>query len=116
MRYLLDTNAVTGLANHRTHFANRVREVRRRGDQIGTCEPVIAELFFGLELSQSREANLARLRRTLSQIKTWPFDRAAAERYGQVAADLRRRGSNAGRRHDDRRHRPDIAGLLRGYV
>ena len=91
-RYLLDSNAVSALISRRPPFADRVREARSRGDRIGTCEPVIAELFFGLEFSSSREENAVRLRRALSQIKSWPFNRAAAQAFGQIAAELRRRG------------------------
>lgn len=91
-RYLLDSNAVTAFINHRLPLADRVREARRRGDRIGTCEPVIAELFYGLEFSSSREVNTVRLERALSRLKSWPFDREAAKTYGRIAAELRRRG------------------------
>lgn len=91
-RYLLDSNAVSAFIPRRKSFAERLREARRRGDRIGTCEPVIAELLNGLELSASREENTIRLRRALSQIKSWPFNRAAAQAFGRIAADLRRRG------------------------
>jgi tRNA(fMet)-specific endonuclease VapC len=49
-------------------------------------------LFFGVEASATREANLARLKRALSQIVCWPFDRGAAEEYGRLAAILKRTG------------------------
>ena len=67
-RYLLDSNAVSALASRRDPLASRAVEARLRGDKIGTCEPVIAELFFGLEFSSSRDANTVRLERTLTQI------------------------------------------------
>jgi tRNA(fMet)-specific endonuclease VapC len=35
---------------------------------------------------------MGRLRRALSGIVCWPFDRAAAEEYGRLAAELRRIG------------------------
>lgn len=91
-RYLLDSNAVSALVDHRGNVPERVREARMRGDRIGTCEPVVAELFYGLESSSSREENLARLQRGLSRIRSWPFDRAAAREYGRIAAELRRLG------------------------
>jgi tRNA(fMet)-specific endonuclease VapC len=69
-----------------------VREARTRGARIGTCEPVVAELFYGLEFSASRDENVLRLRRGLKKIKCWPFDRAAAETYGRLAAELKRIG------------------------
>jgi tRNA(fMet)-specific endonuclease VapC len=91
-RYLLDSNAVSSFINRRDPLARRVREVRERGDRIGTCEPVIAELYYGVEFSATRDENIARLERGLSQIRSWPFDRQAARKYGIIAAELRRRG------------------------
>ena len=91
-RYLLDSNAVTSLINPRELFVDRVRAARLQGGRIGTCEPVVAELFYGLELSASRDLNLIRLRRALSRLACWPLDRRASEQFGLLAAELRRRG------------------------
>jgi len=91
-RYLLDSNAVNALADQRQPAIQRAAEARGRGDRIGTCEPVIADLYYGLEFSSSRAENLVRLERTLSRLSSWPFDRQAAREYGRLAADLRRRG------------------------
>ena len=91
-RYLLDSNAVTSLINHRDPLIRRIRAARLSGGRIGTCEPVVAELCYGLELSQSRDLNFVRLRRALSGLSCWPLDRPASEQYGRIAADLRRRG------------------------
>lgn len=91
-RYLLDSNGVNAFVNHHAPFAQRLRIVRERGDRIGTCEPVIAELYYGLEFSASREENTILLERGLTQIRCWPFDRKAAQQYALIAADVRRRG------------------------
>lgn len=80
-RYLLDTGAMGDLINH-----------RRNGARIGTCMPVVGELFFGIEASATRDKNLPRLIRALSRTVCWPFDRDAAEEYGRLAAELRRIG------------------------
>ncbi|MFI5459687.1 MAG: type II toxin-antitoxin system VapC family toxin [Isosphaerales bacterium] len=91
-RYLLDTNMVGHFIDRRRGVDARVREARARGAVIGTCVPVVAELFFGVEFSASREINRPRLVRGLSRIRCWPFDRNAAEEYGRLAAELRRIG------------------------
>jgi tRNA(fMet)-specific endonuclease VapC len=91
-RYLLDTNMMGDLINHRRGVDVRVQEARARGAVIGTCMPVVAELFFGVELSSSGAANRPRLLRGLSRVRCWPFDREAAEHYGRLAAELRRIG------------------------
>lgn len=91
-RYLLDSNAVTSLINRREPLIERVRDARRHGFRIGTCEPVVAELCYGLELSSSRDENMIRLRRGLARLICWPLERRASETYGRLAAELRRRG------------------------
>jgi tRNA(fMet)-specific endonuclease VapC len=91
-KFLLDSNAVTSFINNRHPFIDRVETARREGGRIGTCEPVVAELLFGLELSASRETNLVRLRRGLCHLSCWPLDRAASEAYGRLTAELRRTG------------------------
>lgn len=91
-RYLLDSNAVNAFLNRRGSVPDRARAARLRGDRIGTCEPVVAELFYGLEFSSSREENIVRLEHGLSRIRSWPFDRAAARQYGRLAAELKKSG------------------------
>jgi tRNA(fMet)-specific endonuclease VapC len=91
-RFLLDTDIMGDFINHRRGVDVRVEEVRRRGDRIGTCLPVVGELFAGVEGSQSRERNRQRLLLVLTRIPAWPFDRAAAEEFGRIDAELRRIG------------------------
>ena len=91
-RFLLDSNALNAFIGRREPLAHRAGEARARGGRIGTCEPVVAEMYAGLEFSASRARNVERLERAMSGIRCWPFDRAAARAYGRVAADLRRRG------------------------
>ena len=91
-RYLLDTNMMGHFINHRRGVDIKVRQLRSRGIVIGTCEPVVAELYFGIENSATRKENLERLERALSRIRCWPFDRRASRRYGQVATELKRAG------------------------
>ena len=89
-RYLLDSGIMGDFIDRRRGVAEKVRENQRRGGRIGTCMPVVAELFFGVELSSTREENSRRLRRALSRIVCWPLNRDAAEEYGRLAAHLRR--------------------------
>jgi tRNA(fMet)-specific endonuclease VapC len=91
-RFLLDTNAVSALVNRREPIRRRAQEARSRGGRIGTTEPVISELFYGLELSTTRDENIVRMEHGLAGILCWPFNGSAARTYGRLAADLRRRG------------------------
>jgi len=91
-RFLLDSNAVNEMLSKREPFSRQLAEARRIGARIGICEPVVAELLYGIELSHSRDENMIRLGRTLHLLYCWPLDRAASQTYGIVAAELRRIG------------------------
>ena len=91
-RYLLDTGIMGDFINRRRGVDARVRAARQSGARIGTCIPVVGELFYGIELSSTREENLKRLKRALSGIICWPYDRQAAEEYGRLLAEMRRIG------------------------
>jgi tRNA(fMet)-specific endonuclease VapC len=67
-----------------------------RGAILGTCEPVVAEVYFGVENSASREENLRRLRHGLSRVRCWPLDRHASEEFGRLVAALKRTGRLVG--------------------
>jgi tRNA(fMet)-specific endonuclease VapC len=95
-RYLLDTNAMGDLMNRRYDLHLRAAESRRRGAVIGTCDPVVAELFGGIENSASRDDNLVVLRRTLAGLKCWPLDRRASEEFGRLFVVLKRAGRPIG--------------------
>ncbi len=57
-RYLLDTGIMGDFINHRRGVDAEVREARRRGARIGTCMPVVGELFFGVEASGCRKCSV----------------------------------------------------------
>ena len=73
-RYILDTNALSALINHLHGVDLRAQDARRRGAHVGTCVPVVGELFYGLELSTSRDANLKRARTGVKKLKLWPLE------------------------------------------
>ncbi|HEY1858904.1 MAG TPA: type II toxin-antitoxin system VapC family toxin [Gemmataceae bacterium] len=91
-RYLLDTNMAGDLIQKRGKAPERARQARRGGGRIGISVPVMAELYYGVEFSASREKNLQRLRRALAGLTIWPFDEKAAAEFGRLRAELRRRG------------------------
>jgi tRNA(fMet)-specific endonuclease VapC len=95
-RYLLDTGTMGYFVNHRHGVDTHALDVSRKGAKIGTCLPVIAELYFGAEFSDTRDENLKKLRRALTGVVCWPFDLTAAEEYGRIAADLKRHGRIVG--------------------
>ena len=91
-RYLLDTGIMGDFINRRRGVAERVDEARTRGDRVGTCWPVVGELWFGVERSVTRELNRDRLIRGLARIPKWPFEDEAAQHFGRIHHELRRVG------------------------
>jgi tRNA(fMet)-specific endonuclease VapC len=91
-RFLLDTNAISDFINDRRGVRDRARAAKRAGARIGTCFPALAELYYGIEYSATRDANLRLVRAGLGQLTLWPFDLAASREYGRIAAELRRIG------------------------
>jgi len=91
-RYLLDTGIAQDLIYDRGGVRERTALERRRGHRIGICMPVLGELWSGAEGSHAREENVAKLLRALTQLSIWPYDKAAAERFGRLFTHLRRAG------------------------
>jgi len=91
-KYLLDSNAIADCVFRRRGVDVRAKQARLRGHLIGTAIPVMAELFGGLEYSQSRERNLQVLNRTLSSFRMWPLTLEVTREYGRLFAELRRHG------------------------
>jgi len=91
-RYLLDTNAAADAMFRRRGVPERLKQARVAGHDIGIGIPVLGELYAGIEFSASRDFNLDILHRSLKLFRLWPFTPDAAEVYGRLYADLRRRG------------------------
>ena len=91
-RYLLDTGIASDYINRRNGVFERARLEVSRGNRIGIGVPVLAELFFGIELSASRVPNQRRLQNALDSLTIWPFTETAAAEYGRLAAELKRNG------------------------
>jgi len=96
-RFLLDTGIAADYINRRRGVYERAREAVRRGDRLGIGLPVLAELWYGIEYSSSRDRNAARLRRVLPELIVWPLTDEAAEAYGRIAAELTRKGRPIGK-------------------
>ena len=84
--YLLDTNSCVALLNN-----NRKVELRfsREFPQCYTSTLVIAELYKGAYGSQQVERNLKNVRSFSELLTVEVFDRAAAEEFGKIQAELK---------------------------
>ena len=91
-RYLLDTGIAGDYINRRRGVFERAKEEVARGHKIGIGIPVLAELYFGVENSITREPNRKRLRGALASLTIWPMTEDAAEEYGKLTAYLKKHG------------------------
>jgi tRNA(fMet)-specific endonuclease VapC len=93
VKYVLDTNAVSGLMRGDTRVVDRLRSIAK-GD-ISVPQPVLAEIAYGIErLPRSkRKDNLGRrfalIRHELGRA---PWTDQVTDQFGSIKATLERRG------------------------
>jgi tRNA(fMet)-specific endonuclease VapC len=98
MKYLLDTNVcITFFSQRNSRLDQRLAMVATQAKAI--CSVVKAELFYGAYKSQNHQANLARMNAFANHLVSLPFDDAAAQIYGELRAELERKGTPIGH-HD----------------
>ncbi len=91
---LLDTNICIYIINAKPPAVLARFRQYRMGD-IGLCSVVAAELAFGVAKSESAR-NRQALQMFLAPLTIMPFDAAAVWIYGDLRADLERRGTPIG--------------------
>lgn len=91
---LLDTNICIYIINAKPPTVLARFQRYRLGD-IGLCSVVAAELAFGVAKSSSAR-NRQALEMFLAPLTILPFDEAAVWTYGDLRADLERRGTPIG--------------------
>jgi tRNA(fMet)-specific endonuclease VapC len=91
---LLDTNICIYIINAKPPAVLARFRQYHMGD-IGLCSVVAAELAFGVAKSESAR-NRQALKMFLAPLTLMPFDAAAAWVYGDLRADLERRGTPIG--------------------
>jgi tRNA(fMet)-specific endonuclease VapC len=90
-RYLFDSGIANDYAYRRHGVYQRARQAAQSGHRLGGT-PILAELLGGVLASESRDRNLRILERNLAHFTFWPFDEAAARKYGELWAVLRAHG------------------------
>ena len=97
MRYMLDTNILVYVLNARPrHGAVLERFDRVEPQDMAVSSITLAELRYGIEKSQRREANRRALYRVLHALNVVPFDAKAAEVYGAMRAAIETAGKPIG--------------------
>ena len=95
MTYLLDTNVCIMFLNQpNSIIAQRLQQ--QHVSDIAVCSVVKSELFYGAMKSQWPERTLQKQMAFLKIFKSWPFDDQAAIKYGEIRADLARKGTPIG--------------------
>jgi len=91
---MLDTNICIYIVK------NRPPEVRNifneRAEHICLSSITVAELLYGAEKSRRRDHNLAVVENFAAHLDILPFDEQAAGHYGDIRADLERKGTPIG--------------------
>jgi tRNA(fMet)-specific endonuclease VapC len=95
MRYLLDTNICIYIAKQKPPGVLARLQRLRPGD-VGMSIITYLELVYGAWKSQHREANLLRIQGLERLIPVLPLDVSTGRHYGQVRAELERKGSPIG--------------------
>ncbi len=94
LRYMLDTNICIYV------IKNKPPELRdlfnTRSEDICLSSVTVAELIYGAEKSARREHNLSVVEAFAAHLGVMAFDENAALHYGDVRADLERKGTPIG--------------------
>jgi tRNA(fMet)-specific endonuclease VapC len=92
---MLDTNICIYLINNKLpELAKRITEIPN--EQICVSSITQAELEYGVAKSQNRLKNAQALAKFLSVMNVLSFDSNASVEYGEIRADLERRGMSIG--------------------
>jgi tRNA(fMet)-specific endonuclease VapC len=91
MKLLLDTDAYAALMNGHNGVANKVR----RAERVFLSAVVAGELIFGFRNGSRYEKNIAELDDFLGSqfVEFLPVSYTTADRFGRIAALLRRKGT-----------------------
>src|SRR5215207_4252885 len=95
--YLLDTDILSNLMKRAPASALVARLARVPPEDQFTSSVTLGELRYGAHRSSRTAALLERIEETLlPELPILPFDAAAARRYGELRAELERRGTPIG--------------------
>lgn len=95
MRFMLDTNIIAYAKNNRPESVLR-RFMQYRPEDMCISSITMAELEFGVCNSARPEQNRLALMTFLARIEVVPFDADAAREYGDIRAELTRKGQLIG--------------------
>ena len=95
IRYMLDTNICIALIKDRPESL-KIRMVDLTRDQLAVSSIVIAELWYGVALSEKTKQNEAALKDFLKYVTVLDWPSEASPSYGNLRASLRKKGTPIG--------------------
>lgn len=94
MIYLLDTNICIAWLKNDLGVVQRVIDAGE--NNVCLCSVVKSELWFGAFKSQQTEKNKANLKKFFADFKSLPFEDTSAFHFGEIRADLTKKGTPIG--------------------
>jgi tRNA(fMet)-specific endonuclease VapC len=95
MKFMLDTNTCVDLIRQRSgKILSRLK--RRRSDDVCVSAVTLSELEYGAAKSSDPPKNRLALAEFMTPFAVMPYDDAVAPSYGQVRAELERKGTPIG--------------------
>ncbi len=94
LKYMLDTNIVIYIIKRRPRSV--LETFNQRSGQLCISSITLAELHHGVEKSDQVSRNLAVLEDFTSRLEVLPYSAEAAAQYGDIRADLERKGEVIG--------------------
>lgn len=95
MKYMMDTNiCIYAIKNKPESVIKKI--LSQNPEDLCISVVTYAELMYGVEKSQAVEKNRIAMSLFLSAITVLDFDGKAAEAYGQIRAELERKGTPIG--------------------
>ena len=92
MKYLLDTNICSYIIHDRSERLRKHFRKFRYGD-VGISAITLSELHHGVAVSADADRNAGILETFLSPLIIAPYDADAAQHYGRVQAELKKKGT-----------------------
>ena len=94
LKFMLDTNIAIYVIKRRP--LDLLEIFNRNAEHMGISAITLAELIHGVEKSSYPEKNLKVVEDFVSHLEVLPYDEDAASHYGNIRADLEKKGTTIG--------------------
>ena len=94
LKYMLDTNIVIYVIKRRP--VELLEVFNRHAGQMCISSITLAELLHGVEKSSMQDSNLLKVEDFISRLEVLKYGTKAASHYGEIRADLERKGTPIG--------------------